>query len=90
MYAFCQDMPGVTEELVARVEGEVGSGPFEGQVGHVSGPTETGWRIIDIWESQAAFERFRDSVMLPALARAGAQMAPGTELRTVSGAFART
>ncbi|HET9073872.1 MAG TPA: hypothetical protein VFN48_04780 [Solirubrobacteraceae bacterium] len=32
---------------------------------HVAGPYADGWRIVDVWESQERYERFRDEQILP-------------------------
>src|SRR4051812_19714267 len=32
--------------------------PAPGGIFHVAGPMEGGWRVVDVWESQAAFEQF--------------------------------
>ncbi len=32
--------------------------PVEGLMLHVAGETATGFRVIDVWESEAAFQRF--------------------------------
>ena len=34
------------------------SWPAEGVLSHVAGPTDSGWRVIDVWESEEAFQRF--------------------------------
>jgi hypothetical protein len=70
MYAYCQDMPGLTEQDARKVEDEVGTEAVAGCVAHVSGPYEGGWRIIDVWESKEALERFQADRLFPALARA--------------------
>ncbi|HMD46370.1 MAG TPA: hypothetical protein VKG43_09430 [Acidimicrobiales bacterium] len=67
MYAYCQDMPGVTEEMAARVDAEVGTEPIAGLVAHVSGPSAQGWRIIDVWETEEAWIRFQEERLQPAL-----------------------
>jgi hypothetical protein len=76
MYAYCQDMPGVSEEMVSRVEKEVGEVPVAGLIAHVSGPTGTGWRIIDVWESEADYQRFSIDRLNPALVVATRGQAP--------------
>ena len=40
--------------------------PVEGIVLHVAGPTPTGWRAVDVWESEAAFGRF-GALLIPLL-----------------------
>jgi hypothetical protein len=67
MYAYCQEMPGVTEEMATSVEKEVGEAPVAGLVAHVSGPTAVGWRIIDVWESEEDYHRFQTERLNPAL-----------------------
>jgi hypothetical protein len=39
----------------------------EGIVAHYAGPTATGWAVVDIWESQEAFDRFLADRLGPAL-----------------------
>lgn len=43
-------------ELVDRVA--LGDRMFPGAMLHLAGPTEDGWRAVDVWESQDAFDRF--------------------------------
>jgi hypothetical protein len=41
--------------------------PPEGLILHTAGPLlDGGWRIFDVWESEDAFWRFFDAVLLPA------------------------
>ena len=43
------------------------SNPPDGLVAHFGGPDERGtWRVTDIWESEADWERFRDETLMPA------------------------
>jgi hypothetical protein len=73
------EMPGMTvdayEEAFALIH-PGGAWP-EGQISHVAGPTADGFRVIDVWESREAFERFEREVLAP-LGFAGA---PSTEFR---------
>lgn len=41
--------------------------PPEGLLMHAAGEENGKWRSVDIWESEAAFERFRDEQLFPAL-----------------------
>lgn len=34
---------------------------------HIAGPVEQGWRVITVWDSQEAFDRFREEQLLPAV-----------------------
>jgi hypothetical protein len=76
MYAYCQDMPGVTEEMAERVQAEIGEPLADGVIAHVAGPVRGGWRIIDVWESEEACRRFQAERLGPALQRATAGMPP--------------
>ena len=49
------------------MEKEVGDAPVAGLVVHVSGPSEVGWRIIDVWESEEDDNHFREERLNPAL-----------------------
>jgi hypothetical protein len=76
MYAYCRELPGVTEEMTARVTSEVGVDPIPGLIAHVSGPSSAGWRIIDVWESEEDCRQFEAGRLGPAVARASAGMSP--------------
>ena len=91
MYAYCQDMPGITQEQARLVEDEIGSAPVEGCVAHVAGPYDGGWRIIDVWQDHAALERFQAERLFPALARVtGTTERPAAfEVRDVTSVFER-
>ena len=39
----------------------------EGQVFHAAGPSEGGWTIVAVHESQESWEKFRDEILLPRL-----------------------
>ncbi len=67
MYAYCQEMPGVNEEMATKVDKEVGDAPVAGLIAHVAGPTAVGWRIIDVWESEVDYQRFVTDRLNPAL-----------------------
>src|ERR687885_2034951 len=61
------EFPGVTREqydLLVQVLDL--SGPPEGELIHVCSPTsDGGWRTVDVWESQEAFERFVNELLIP-------------------------
>jgi hypothetical protein len=43
------------------------SNPPDGMVAHFGGPDPSGgWRVTDVWESEADWERFRDEILGPA------------------------
>jgi len=44
--------------------------PVQGILSHVAAPTADGWRVIDLWESEQAFQRFGE-VIGPVLEEVG-------------------
>jgi len=56
------------EASIGAVHPGAGSLP-EGQVFHVAGPSDGGWTIIAIHDSQDSWERFRDGVLMPRMAQ---------------------
>jgi hypothetical protein len=61
------EFPGVTREQYERLVQDLAlSGPPEGELIHVCGPTsDGGWRTVDVWDSQEAFERFANELLMP-------------------------
>ena len=61
------EFPGVTQEQYEQLALDMSpSDPPEGFVIHVCGPTsDGGWRIVDVWESQEAFEQFANNLLIP-------------------------
>lgn len=60
---FVMEIPGGTAEQYDAVMEKVGlAGPnppiHEGALFHCAYATESGWRVIDVWESEEAFGRF--------------------------------
>lgn len=39
----------------------------EGQVFHAAGPSNGGWTVVAVHDSQDSWERFRDGILMPAL-----------------------
>jgi len=65
------ESPGGTEEQYKEVVSRLTDGkgfnslsdwPVEGILFHVAAPMDGGWRVIDIWESEEAFERFGPAI----------------------------
>jgi hypothetical protein len=57
------DSPGGTQEqyeqTVARLSdgrglNSLGDWPMDGILSHAAGPTDTGWHVVDVWESAEA------------------------------------
>jgi hypothetical protein len=61
------EYPGATREQYDRLGQAMGlTGLPSGALFHLCGPIDGGWRIIDIWESEEAYERFVAETILPA------------------------
>lgn len=65
------DSPGVTQEQYEQVGLRLTEGrglnslsdwPVDGILAHTAGPTAGGWRVIDVWESEEAFQRFGEVI----------------------------
>jgi hypothetical protein len=53
-----QDVPASWTTYLLGAQGE--ERRPDGLLLHAAGPTDEGFRVIDVWESRAAWERFRD------------------------------
>lgn len=62
------DLPVTREDLEA-VSADLGTheNPPDGLVVHVATMTTHGVHVTDVWESQAAFEKFRDNQLMPSM-----------------------
>ena len=67
-YAFSNDMP-VSKDMYTKLSDEIGDEPPKGLIVHLAFETKTGMRIVDVWESEADFDRFGEERMHPAMDR---------------------
>jgi hypothetical protein len=65
------EAPGVTQEQYDATLREVGSELQPGQIFHLAGPMEDGWRVVDVWESQEALDTFWREKLGQAMQNAG-------------------
>jgi quinol monooxygenase YgiN len=67
------DAPGVTRAQYEQVHDEVTPGNRlpPGLLYHAAGPTENGWCVVEVWESQEALGSFFQEKLQQALQRAG-------------------
>lgn len=67
------DIPGGTELQYDKITATVFPGGKipDGWVMHVAGPTENGWRVVNVIPSQELFEVFAREQLLPAAQAAG-------------------
>ena len=49
--------------------------PVEGLLAHIAGQGESGFRVVDVWESEDAFRRFGETLM-PILQEIGVEGQP--------------
>ncbi|MEV0982531.1 hypothetical protein [Streptomyces sp. NPDC049915] len=67
------DMPGMTqaqyEQSVEKVSGRPGpvkspaDWPVPGLISHTAAPTPNGWLVVDVWESEEAFQQFGETIV---------------------------
>ena len=57
------DFAGVTRAQYERLNDALDiAAPPPGLLVHTCGPTDEGWRIVDVWESEEAFQRFGEVI----------------------------
>ena len=63
------ESPGGTQEQydIALQVLDLGGEAPPGQIFHIAGPTDEGWRVVDLWESREAFDRFFEEKLGAAL-----------------------
>jgi hypothetical protein len=66
LYGFIQDVPA-DEGIYAEVRAKLGADQPTGLVSHVVLKGEGGLRYIDVWQTRADWERFRDERVEPAV-----------------------
>jgi hypothetical protein len=72
------EFPGATREqyeytvkkLLKGRRNKLADWPTKGVLAHMAGPMSGGWRVVDVWQSEAAFKRF-GKLLLPILKEAG-------------------
>jgi hypothetical protein len=71
-YGVVHHFPGGTKEQydasIAAVHPGAGKLP-DGQIFHAAGPSEGGWTIVAVHDTQDSWERFRDGILMPAFER---------------------
>jgi hypothetical protein len=79
-YAFVQDVASSWEQY-ERVTSSLVDPVPPGLILHVAGPTDEGFRIIDVWETQDAWQRFQTERIAPAIAALGGPARPEPTFR---------
>ena len=55
--------------------------PPDGLILQLAGPTDEGFRLIDVWENERAFKRFQTERLQPAVAALGGPSRPEPTFR---------
>lgn len=63
-FAFTLDVPA-NAEIYGQIRGKLGVDTPKGLVAHLVHAREGGLRYIDVWNTQAEWEQFRDATLLP-------------------------
>src|SRR6478735_5917774 len=63
-YAFIQDVPA-NAEIYAEIRSKLPSDAPVGLISHIVIEQEAGLRYIDVWDTEADWDRFRDDVVEP-------------------------
>lgn len=84
-YAFVQDVAASWHEYRRLLAGTV-EPPPSGLILHLAGPTDEGFRIVDVWQSEAAWKCFHAERLAPAFAVLGGPARPQPTFRDVSAA----
>jgi hypothetical protein len=79
-YAFVQDVAASWDQY-ERVTAELMDLAPAGLILHIAGPTEDGFRTIDLWESEQAWQRFQAERLAPAIAALGGPARPEPTFR---------
>ena len=79
------DFEGGSAEQYDAVAQEMGvagqpASVVRGLILHAAGPTETGWRVIDIWNSEEDLNRFRQDQLMPATQKVGGVPRPQVQI----------
>jgi hypothetical protein len=71
---------GLTQEQYDKIIEELQAGDITapGRIVHVAGPMEGGWQVVDVFESQAAFEQFVGGRLGPVMQKLGIAPPPIT------------
>jgi hypothetical protein len=75
-YALELEFPNMTEDKYRAVMRELGLDTKDakwpdGSLEHTAGPSETGWAVFDVWQSEAHWKRFLEQRLSPAFLKVG-------------------
>lgn len=67
--------PEVYDQTVQMVE-EMTHGMPEGCIVHIMSPTDDGYRVTEVWESEEAWQRFRSEILTPLVRQVTGEESP--------------
>ena len=73
-----------------RIDAAIGEDPADGLVLHSAGPSESGTRVLDVWETKDHANRFFETRIVPALASLGMEPGPPLSLTEFEVEIVRT
>ena len=82
-YAFVQDIASSWDRY-QHLRAALTGPPPDGLILHLAGPTDEGFRIIGVWESERAWRQFQRENLQPALAALGAPDPPQPRFRDLN------
>jgi hypothetical protein len=86
--AMLVESPEGSREAYQEVRRRLGSRKPAGGVFHIAGPGPNGgWRVVEVWESEAQATRFFSEQFVPALLAAGVGLPPRFEVWPVHAAM---
>jgi hypothetical protein len=85
LYAFVQDVASSWDQY-ERVTAPLMHPAPAGLILHVAGPTDEGFRTIELWESAQAWQGFQAERLAPAIAALGGPTRPEPTLRRLRAA----
>ncbi len=76
---------GTTREMYDAVNEKLklNDNPPAGLIVHAAGEVDGGWQLVEVWESEAAAERFETERLIPAIAEVAGEGGPGRPAMTV-------
>jgi hypothetical protein len=80
-FAMMVDNPAGSQEIYEGVRERLGLEKPAGGIFHAAGPSPNGgWRVIEVWESEAEAKQFVAERLLPAFEAVGAPAPPRPEI----------
>jgi hypothetical protein len=72
------EVAGMTQAQYEQVKDRAAPGnqPAAGLIFHAAGPSETGWTVLEVWESREALDRLFREAVGPALQEIGLSAQP--------------